>query len=62
VNSGLIIDGSKHLNRILSLDVEQRRVTVEPGIVLDDLNRQLKKHGLWFRWTSPPPHAPPSAA
>ena len=48
VNSGLIIDGSKHLNRILSLDVEARRVTVEPGIVLDDLNRQLKKHGLWF--------------
>ena len=48
VNSGLIIDGSKHLNRILSLDVEGRRVTVEPGIVLDDLNRQLKKHGLWF--------------
>ncbi|HEX2762117.1 MAG TPA: FAD-binding and (Fe-S)-binding domain-containing protein, partial [Rhizomicrobium sp.] len=48
VNSGLIIDGSKHLNRILSLDVEGRRVTVEPGIVLDDLNRQLKKDGLWF--------------
>jgi FAD/FMN-containing dehydrogenase/Fe-S oxidoreductase len=48
VNSGLIIDGSKSLNRILSLDVEGRTVTVEPGIVLDDLNRQLKKHGLWF--------------
>ncbi len=48
VNSGLIIDGSKHLNRILSLDVEGRTVTVEPGIVLDDLNRQLKSHGLWF--------------
>lgn len=48
VNSGLIIDGSKNLNRILSLDVEARTVTVEPGIVLDDLNRQLKKHGLWF--------------
>ena len=48
VNSGLIIDGSKYLNRILSLDVEGRKVTVEPGIVLDDLNRQLKKHGLWF--------------
>ncbi|MDB5734060.1 MAG: hypothetical protein JWN16_697 [Alphaproteobacteria bacterium] len=48
VNSGLIIDGSKYLNRILDLDVEARRVTVEPGIVLDDLNRQLKKHGLWF--------------
>ncbi|HEY4077849.1 MAG TPA: FAD-linked oxidase C-terminal domain-containing protein [Rhizomicrobium sp.] len=48
VNSGLIIDGSKYLNRILSLDVERRQVTVEPGIVLDDLNRQLKQHGLWF--------------
>jgi len=48
VNSGLIIDGSKYLNRILSLDVEGRKVTVEPGIVLDELNRQLKKHGLWF--------------
>jgi FAD/FMN-containing dehydrogenase/Fe-S oxidoreductase len=48
VNSGLIIDGSKYLSRILDLDVEGRRVTVEPGIVLDDLNRQLKKHGLWF--------------
>lgn len=48
VNSGLIIDGSKNLNRVLALDVEQRRVRVEPGIVLDDLNRQLKPHGLWF--------------
>ena len=48
VNSGLIIDGSKHLNRILALDVDARTVRVEPGIVLDDLNRQLKQHGLWF--------------
>ncbi|MCP5411153.1 MAG: FAD-binding protein [Alphaproteobacteria bacterium] len=48
VNSGLIVDGSKNLNRILSLDVEGRRVRVQPGIVLDDLNRQLKQHGLWF--------------
>jgi len=48
VNSGLIVDCSKHLNRILELDVEGRRAVVEPGIVLDDLNRQLKPHGLWF--------------
>ena len=32
----------------ISLDVENRTCVVEPGIVLDDLNRQLKKHGLWF--------------
>jgi FAD/FMN-containing dehydrogenase/Fe-S oxidoreductase len=48
VNSGLIVDGSKHLNRILDLDVAGRQVRVEPGIVLDDLNRALKPHGLWF--------------
>lgn len=48
VNDGLVVDLSKHLNRILSLDVEGRTCAVEPGIVLDDLNRQLKKHGLWF--------------
>src|SRR6201994_4336643 len=48
VNNGIVIDFSKYLNRILSLDLENRTCVVEPGIVLDDLNRQLKKHGLWF--------------
>src|SRR6478609_10047937 len=48
VNDGLVVDLSKHLNGILSLDVEGRTCVVEPGIVLDDLNRQLRKHGLWF--------------
>ncbi|MGY3576894.1 FAD-binding and (Fe-S)-binding domain-containing protein [Bradyrhizobium sp. USDA 4504] len=48
VNDGIVVDLSKHLNRVLSLDVENRTCVVEPGIVLDDLNRQLRKHGLWF--------------
>src|SRR3977135_4358116 len=48
VNDGIVIDFSKHLNRIISLDVDNRICVVEPGIVLDDLNRQLRKHGLWF--------------
>ena len=48
VNDGLIIDFSRYLNRIISLDLENRSCIVEPGIVLDDLNRQLKQHGLWF--------------
>ncbi|HWX60996.1 FAD-binding and (Fe-S)-binding domain-containing protein, partial [Bradyrhizobium sp.] len=48
VNDGLVIDFSKYTNRLLSLDVENRVCVVEPGIVLDDLNRQLKQHGLWF--------------
>jgi FAD/FMN-containing dehydrogenase/Fe-S oxidoreductase len=48
VNSGLIVDVSKHLNRVVSLDLERRRAVVEPGAVLDELNRALKPHGLWF--------------
>src|SRR6266403_1324343 len=48
VNDGIVIDFSRHLNRIVSLDVENRTCVVEPGIVLDDLNRRLKPHGLWF--------------
>ena len=48
VNDGIVIDFSKHLNRIVSLDVDGQSCVVEPGIVLDDLNRQLKPHGLWF--------------
>ena len=48
VNHSLAIDCSKYLNRILELDAANRRCVVEPGIVLDDLNRALKPHGLWF--------------
>ena len=48
VNQGIVVDFSKHLNRIISLDVDNRSCVVEPGIVLDDLNRQLRQHGLWF--------------
>jgi len=48
VNHALVLDNTKYLNRLLELDVEGRRCVVEPGIVLDELNRQLKPHGLWF--------------
>ena len=48
VGESLVVDCSKYLTRILDLDVKGARCAVEPGIVLDDLNRQLKPHGLWF--------------
>ncbi len=48
INHSLVVDCSKHLNRVLELDVANRRCVVEPGIVLDDLNRQLRAHGLWY--------------
>ena len=48
VGSGVILDTSKHLNRLLAVDVERRTARVEPGIVLDELNAQLKPHNLRF--------------
>jgi FAD/FMN-containing dehydrogenase/Fe-S oxidoreductase len=48
VNSSLVVDCSKYLDHLIALDVPGRRCVVEPGIVLDELNRRLKPHGLWF--------------
>ena len=48
VNKSLVVDCSQHLNRIVELDAAGRRCVVEPGIVLDELNRALKPTGLWF--------------
>ena len=48
VNRSVVLDCSRHLNNILEIDVATRRCTVEPGIVLDELNRALKPTGLWF--------------
>lgn len=48
VNHSLVLDLSKHMNRLISVDAENRAATVEPGIVLDQLNAQLKDTGLWF--------------
>src|SRR5580698_2512714 len=48
VNDTLVIDCSQHLNSVLAVDAAGRRCVVEPGIVLDDLNRKLKPTGLWF--------------
>ena len=44
----LVIDTSKYVRNVLDLNVEKRTVQVEPGIVLDHLNAQLKPYGLWF--------------
>jgi FAD/FMN-containing dehydrogenase/Fe-S oxidoreductase len=48
VGAALVIDNSKHLNRILALDAAKRTVWVEPGVVLDRLNAWLKPQGLWY--------------
>ena len=48
VNEALIIDTSKYLDQVVSLEPSQLRATVEPGLVLDQLNQILKPYGLWF--------------
>jgi FAD/FMN-containing dehydrogenase/Fe-S oxidoreductase len=45
---GLVVDTSRHMNRILEIDVARRTVRVEPGVVKDQLNRALAAHGLFF--------------
>ncbi|MCP4398221.1 MAG: FAD-binding protein [bacterium] len=44
----LVIDFSKYMNSIIELNVEERWVRVQPGIVLDELNAALAQHGLQF--------------
>ncbi|GGV14730.1 dimethylmenaquinone methyltransferase [Streptomyces filipinensis] len=47
-NTAVVIDWSKYCTRLISLDPERRTCVVEPGIVLDELNRQLAGHKLQF--------------
>ena len=48
VSAGLVVDTTKHLGRIVALDPEARTATVQPGVVLDDLNAAAAAHGLTF--------------
>ena len=48
INDSIVIDFSKHLNRVLKYDASAQTVVVEPGLVLDALSRSLKPDGLWF--------------
>src|SRR5882672_1999702 len=48
VGAALVIDNSKFLNRVVSVDRARATAVVEPGVVLDALNAQLRSLGLWF--------------
>jgi FAD/FMN-containing dehydrogenase/Fe-S oxidoreductase len=45
---GVILDVSRHQNRILELNLSERWVRVEPGVILDQLNDYLRPHGVFF--------------
>jgi len=48
VGECIVLDYSRHQNKILDLNVEEKTVWVEPGIVLDQLNAYLKPYGIWY--------------
>ena len=48
VNRGIQLDVSRYLNRIIEIDPQKRIARVEPGVVLDELNAELKPLGLHF--------------
>lgn len=48
LTDGIVVDLSRHMNRILHVDAAKRRVRVEAGVVKDQLNAALKPHGLFF--------------
>ncbi|MCK3658874.1 hypothetical protein A4G18_09190 [Pasteurellaceae bacterium Pebbles2] len=48
LNHNIIVDMSRHMTGILELNVEQRWVRVQAGVVKDQLNQFLKPHGLFF--------------
>ncbi|GAB3340746.1 FAD-binding and (Fe-S)-binding domain-containing protein [Chromohalobacter beijerinckii] len=48
LTDGLVVDVSRHMNRILEIDADNRRVRVQAGVVKDQLNAALKPYGLFF--------------
>jgi FAD/FMN-containing dehydrogenase/Fe-S oxidoreductase len=48
LTDGIVVDLSRHMNKILEIDPQGRRVRVQAGVVKDQLNAALKPHGLFF--------------
>ena len=48
VGMAIVVDFSKYMNQIVSFDLENRTVRVQPGIVRDELNKFLAPHNLHF--------------
>ena len=48
VGSGIVVDVSRHMNQIIEINVEEKWVRVQPGVIRDDLNKHLALYGLLF--------------
>ncbi|GAA4323681.1 FAD-binding and (Fe-S)-binding domain-containing protein [Pontixanthobacter gangjinensis] len=45
---GIVVDVSRYFTDIIKIHPHKKTVTVQPGVIRDDLNRKLEKHGLFF--------------
>lgn len=48
VGDGIIVDISRHMNKVLEINPKEKWVRVEPGVILEELNKELKQYGLFF--------------
>lgn len=48
LTDGIVIDFSRHMTRVLEFNPTDNSITVEPGVILSDLNRMLASHGLFY--------------
>ena len=48
VNHALVLDFTRHMDNVLEVNAEEKWARVEPGVVIDRLNKQLQPRGLWF--------------
>ena len=48
VGAGIVVDVSRHFNRIIEIDAKRGRVRVQPGVVRNELNLALVPHGIFF--------------
>ncbi|MEA1887935.1 MAG: FAD-linked oxidase C-terminal domain-containing protein, partial [Bacteroidota bacterium] len=48
VGSGIVVDISRHMNNILEINTEEKWIRVQPGVNLEEMNKRLADHGLFF--------------
>ncbi|HCC70103.1 MAG TPA: hypothetical protein DEQ09_02990 [Bacteroidales bacterium] len=48
VGSGIVVDISRYMNNILEINIEEHWVRIQPGVILEEMNKKLAEYGLFF--------------
>ncbi len=48
VGNGIVVDTSRYMTRLVTIDADRKTARLQPGIIRDDLNRTLQPYGLFF--------------